>query len=79
MILIYGIIQLLALLLSYLTFSYIYKEDEKKVEITKTSTDNLIKKKKKIGLLTNEIPPIIYGGVSTWIVNYIKMFYKSIK
>ena len=28
----------------------------------------------KIGLLTNEIPPIIYGGVATWIVNFIKMF-----
>ena len=27
-----------------------------------------------IGLLTNEIPPIIYGGVATWIVNFIKMF-----
>lgn len=28
----------------------------------------------KLGLLTNEIPPIIYGGVATWIVNFIKMF-----
>lgn len=27
-----------------------------------------------IGLLTNEIPPIIYGGVATWVVNYIDMF-----
>ena len=27
-----------------------------------------------IGLLTNEIPPIVYGGVATWIVNFIKMF-----
>jgi len=32
------------------------------------------KKRIKIGLLTNEIPPIIYGGVATWIVNFIKMF-----
>ena len=31
-------------------------------------------KKLKIGLLTNEIPPIIYGGVATWIVNFIQMF-----
>lgn len=30
--------------------------------------------KKKIGLLTNEIPPVIYGGVSTWIVNFMDMF-----
>ena len=39
---------------------------------------NIIKKKEnkkiKIGLLTNEIPPVVYGGVSTWIVNFIKMF-----
>jgi glycosyltransferase involved in cell wall biosynthesis len=28
----------------------------------------------KVGLLTNEIPPIIYGGVATWIVNFINMF-----
>ena len=27
-----------------------------------------------MGLLTNEIPPIIYGGVATWIVNFIQMF-----
>jgi len=32
------------------------------------------KNKFKIGLLTNEIPPIVYGGVATWIVNFIKMF-----
>ena len=25
-------------------------------------------------MLTNEIPPIIYGGVATWIVNFINMF-----
>jgi glycosyltransferase involved in cell wall biosynthesis len=31
-------------------------------------------KKIKIGLLTNEIPPVVYGGVATWIVNFIKMF-----
>ncbi len=37
------------------------------------------KKKKKIGLLTNEIPPIIYGGVSTWILNFIDMFDKNEK
>ena len=28
----------------------------------------------KVGLLTNEIPPVVYGGVATWIVNFIKMF-----
>ena len=34
----------------------------------------IIINKIKVGLLTNEIPPIIYGGVATWIVNFIKMF-----
>ena len=33
----------------------------------------------KIGLLTNEIPPIIYGGVATWIVNFMKMFQNNDK
>ena len=28
----------------------------------------------KVGLLTNELPPIVYGGVSTWILNFMKMF-----
>ena len=28
----------------------------------------------KVGLLTNEIPPIVYGGVATWIVNFLEMF-----
>jgi glycosyltransferase involved in cell wall biosynthesis len=31
-------------------------------------------KKLKIGLFTNEIPPIVYGGVSTWILNFMEMF-----
>ena len=28
----------------------------------------------KIALLTNEIPPIVYGGVATWILNFMDMF-----
>ena len=35
---------------------------------------NLVNNKVKIGLLTNELPPIVYGGVSTWILNFMKMF-----
>lgn len=38
--------------------------------INKLNTNQKI----NIGLLTNEIPPIIYGGVATWVVNYIEMF-----
>jgi len=30
--------------------------------------------KMKVGLLTNEIPPIVYGGVATWIMNFLDMF-----
>ena len=41
--------------------------------ISSTSKDKL-NGKIKLGLLTNEIPPIIYGGVATWIVNFIDMF-----
>ena len=33
-----------------------------------------VQKKIKVGLLTNEIPPVVYGGVATWIVNFLKMF-----
>ena len=38
------------------------------------SMENKKNKKKKIGLLTNELPPIIYGGVSTWVLNFMDMF-----
>ena len=49
---------------------YSYEED-----INSKQKNKLIsKKKKKIGLLTNEIPPIIYGGVATWIINFMDMF-----
>ena len=40
----------------------------------KNKNNDKNKNKIKVGLLTNEIPPIIYGGVATWIVNFIKMF-----
>jgi len=47
----------------------ISKEDEEK-----QGNDVVFEKKIKVGLLTNEIPPVVYGGVATWIVNFIKMF-----
>ena len=43
----------------------------------KKSVKKIVKKpneKIKIGVLTNELPPIIYGGVSTWVLNFMKMF-----
>lgn len=36
--------------------------------------NKLNKGKIKVGLLTNEIPPVVYGGVATWIINFMKMF-----
>ena len=45
--------------------------DKQQVDFIKKKYKNT---KIKIGLLTNEIPPIVYGGVATWIVNFIKMF-----
>jgi glycosyltransferase involved in cell wall biosynthesis len=71
---------------SYLVSLEFLKKSNKNVD--KKYTENLynkkiskkkkvIKNKYKIGLLTNEIPPIRYGGVATWIVNWIKMFESS--
>lgn len=39
-----------------------------------TETSEKDDNKIKIGVLTNELPPIIYGGVATWIVNFLNMF-----
>ena len=41
-------------------------------ESIETTTES--KERIKVGLLTNEIPPVVYGGVATWIVNFIEMF-----
>ena len=47
----------------------IYELMDTPINKTNNSVKNI-----KVGLLTNEIPPIIYGGVATWIVNFIQMF-----
>ncbi len=48
--------------------------------LTLSSTDNSIDDKMvKIGLLTNEIPPVVHGGVATWILNFLDMFKDSHK
>lgn len=50
------------------------------LELSETQREDVVYGRKdfgrkiKIGLLTNEIPPVVYGGVATWIVNFIKMF-----
>lgn len=79
-------INFILLALSYLLYQitaynrYIYDDKkENKIKINDNNKDNKSKEdnKIKIGLLTNEIPPIIYGGVSTWIINFLKMFEKD--
>ena len=44
------------------------KSDVKKCFLNRSN------QKLKIGLFTNEIPPIVYGGVATWILNFMEMF-----
>ena len=61
----YYVLNFLILILSTYIVKYLFINSPKK---------DPKKKRIKIGLLTNEIPPIIYGGVATWIVNFIKMF-----
>ena len=56
----------------FIVFSAYFKYKSKILfELFKNNpTTVLSTKKKKIGLLTNELPPIIYGGVSTWVLNF---------
>lgn len=60
---------ILSTIISFILYDKLKAKDEKKNH--KKSKEMGVK---KIGLLTNEIPPIIYGGVSTWIINFMKMF-----
>ena len=53
--------------LKYVVFS---KSDNAENFSTK-STKN--KDRIKVGLLTNELPPVVYGGVATWCTNFINM------
>ena len=56
--------------------SDLYSTCIQNIQQNKTNTYNSIldTRKIRVGLLTNEIPPIVYGGVATWIVNFINMF-----
>ena len=49
-------------------------DKQKDIIYSDDSKSDVSSKRIKIGLLTNEIPPIVYGGVATWIVNFIEMF-----
>jgi glycosyltransferase involved in cell wall biosynthesis len=64
--------ELIILTTVYIILAYIpwliKKNNTKEISVEKKNT------KIKIGLLTNELPPIIYGGVSTWVLNFMKMF-----
>ena len=56
--------------------SDLYSTCIQNIQQNKTNTYNSIldTRKIRVGLLTNEIPPIVYGGVATWIVNFLNMF-----
>ena len=45
--------------------------DKKLINKSNIKNDNNLV---KIGLLTNEIPPVVHGGVATWILNFLDMF-----
>ena len=74
-----GIIQIFSMILAYFIGDFSYDYFVKHLILGMVGEEGYIReekvqKKVKVGLLTNEIPPIVYGGVATWIVNFIKMF-----
>ena len=73
------IIQIFSMILAYFIGGFGYDYFVKHIILTMVGEEEYIQeekvqKKMKVGLLTNEIPPIVYGGVATWIVNFLKMF-----
>ncbi len=77
------ILTILGLLLSYLPWLFLRiktgcNNEKMKMDfysiLSRLSQNSKNSKKIKIGMLTNELPPIIYGGVSTWVLNFMKMF-----
>lgn len=69
-----NIIMVYKMILNYLYSWYPLKYTIYELLNTPINKTNNSVKNIKVGLLTNEIPPIIYGGVATWIVNFIQMF-----
>ena len=50
-------------------------KSDRGIYYSSSKSHNILNTRKiRVGLLTNEIPPIVYGGVATWIVNFINMF-----
>ena len=73
------IIQVFSMILAYFIGGFGYDYFVKHIILAMVGEEEHIQeeevqKKLKVGLLTNEIPPIVYGGVATWIVNFLKMF-----
>ena len=67
-----NILMIYTMIINYL-YSWFFKYtiyESLDIPVNKRNGSDII----KVGLLTNEIPPIIYGGVATWIVNFINMF-----
>ena len=69
-----SIFLLVFIILSIYIKQYIYAQANYFLHVCNEHKENRGKKKIKIGVLTNELPPIIYGGVSTWVLNFMNMF-----
>ena len=80
----------ISFLIALLVKLYFKKDDRSKKIIIESKKTNPPKKSFrtpkrpkdgiiKIALLTNELPPIVYGGVSTWVLNFMKMFQNNPK
>ena len=74
-----GILQVFSMILAYFIGGFGYDYFVKHIILAMVGEkehfrEDEVQKKLKVGLLTNEIPPIVYGGVATWIVNFLKMF-----
>ena len=64
------IIQIFSMILAYFIGGFGYDYFVKHIILTMVGEEEYIReeevqKKVKVGLLTNEIPPIVYGGVAT--------------
>tara|TARA_B110000908_G_C10252901_1_gene453345 strand:+ start:743 stop:1984 length:1242 start_codon:yes stop_codon:yes gene_type:complete len=65
----------ISFLVTLLVKFYLKKNKHVTTSTTKQYDTNSINNESiTIALLTNELPPIVYGGVSTWILNFMKMF-----
>ena len=68
-----SIIALIGAFIEYLIITQFTNATENLKKIFSNKKTDAGNNKINIALLTNEIPPIVYGGVATWIINFINM------